>query len=106
MSLHLQWIIFQNLKFSNLLDEKRTVITVAHRISTVKNFDKIILMDNGEIVCIGEHEDLIENSELYRSLYYKNNNLEVQNEKRGFTYILISYIFNIRNNRLCIRSFK
>ena len=53
MSLHLQWIIFQNLKFFNLLDEKRTVITVAHRISTVKNFDKIILMDNGEIVCIG-----------------------------------------------------
>ena len=47
----------------------------------MKNFDKIILMDNGEIVCIGEHEDLIENSELYRSLYYKNNNLEVQNEK-------------------------
>ncbi|EKZ0422875.1 peptidase domain-containing ABC transporter, partial [Enterococcus faecalis] len=57
--------------FSNLLDEKRTVITVAHRISTVRNFDKIILMDNGEIVCIGKHEDLIENSELYRSLYYK-----------------------------------
>lgn len=37
----------------------------------MKNFDKIILMDNGEIVCIGKHEDLIENSELYRSLYYK-----------------------------------
>ncbi|EGO7925005.1 ATP-binding cassette domain-containing protein, partial [Enterococcus faecalis] len=61
--------------FSNLLDEKRTVITVAHRISTVKNFDKIILMDNGEIVCIGKHEDLIENSELYRSLYYKKQQI-------------------------------
>ena len=48
-------------------------------------------MDNGEIVCIGKHEDLIENSELYRSLYYKNNNLEVQNEKRIDLYFNLIY---------------
>ena len=50
-------------------------------------------MDNGEIVCIGEHEDLIENSELYRSLYYKTTIWRYKMKKRGFTYILISYIF-------------
>ena len=63
------------------------------RISTVRNFDKIILMDNGEIVCIGKHEDLIENSELYRSLYYKTTIWRYKMKKRGLTYILISYIF-------------
>ena len=53
-------------------------------------------MDNGEIVCIGEHEDLIENSELYRSLYYKNNNLEVQNEKkRIYLYFNLIYFLTL-----------
>lgn len=37
----------------------KTTIYIAHRISTVKNLDKIILVDNGEIVDIGTHEELL-----------------------------------------------
>lgn len=37
----------------------KTTIYIAHRISTVKNLDKIILIDNGEVVDIGTHDELI-----------------------------------------------
>ena len=44
----------------------RTTIYIAHRISTVKNLDKIILVDNGEIVDIGTHDELLSRCEEYQ----------------------------------------
>ncbi len=44
----------------------RTTIYIAHRISTVKNLDKIILVDGGEIIDIGTHEELLSRCEEYR----------------------------------------
>ncbi|OFY59892.1 MAG: ABC transporter ATP-binding protein [Bacteroidetes bacterium RBG_19FT_COMBO_42_10] len=55
--------------------EDKTVIVVAHRLSTVRNADKIVVMDNGRIVEIGTHETLIENNGPYFNLV--KNQLEL-----------------------------
>ena len=46
-----------------------TKIIIAHRISSVEDADKIIVMDNGEINGIGTHEELLKNNEIYREVY-------------------------------------
>ena len=55
----------------------RTVIVVAHRLSTVKNADQIIVMDNGQIVEIGNHDSLIMEKGVYYNLI--KNQLELGN---------------------------
>jgi subfamily B ATP-binding cassette protein MsbA len=53
----------------NLMQDK-TVFVIAHRLSTIQNADKIVVINEGEIVEIGSHEELlkIENG-AYRLLY-------------------------------------
>lgn len=51
------------------LVKDRTTIIVAHRLSTIKNADKIIVMHKGEIMEIGNHETLVEQKGLYYDLY-------------------------------------
>lgn len=55
----------------------RTVIVVAHRLSTVKNADQIIVLDNGHVVEIGNHTLLIEHKGVYYNLV--KNQLELGN---------------------------
>jgi len=47
----------------------RTAIIIAHRFSTIKKADKIVVMDRSKIVACGSHQELIEASPLYQSLY-------------------------------------
>ena len=47
----------------------RTVLVIAHRLSTVKNANKIILLDKGEIKEVGTHNELMEKEGLYSNLY-------------------------------------
>lgn len=49
---------------------KATVFIVAQRISTIKNADKIIVLDNGSIVGIGQHDDLMKNCSVYQEIAY------------------------------------
>lgn len=51
------------------LMEGRTVFVIAHRLSTIKNFDVIMVLDNGEIIERGDHDKLIDKKEVYYSLY-------------------------------------
>ena len=51
------------------LMENRTVLVIAHRLSTVKNADTIIVLDNGEIVESGTHEELYNLNGIYYNLY-------------------------------------
>lgn len=52
----------------NLMKD-RTALVIAHRLSTVQNADKIIVIDEGKVVEIGTHNELYENGGLYRRLY-------------------------------------
>jgi ATP-binding cassette subfamily B protein len=49
--------------------QDRTAIIIAHRLSTIVNSDRIIVMDNGEIVEEGTHTDLLNQKGKYASLY-------------------------------------
>ncbi len=53
----------------NNLIKGRTTIVIAHRLSTIHNADKIFLLESGKVITSGKHEQLIENSEQYKSLY-------------------------------------
>ena len=55
----------------------RTVIVIAHRLSTVKNTDQIIVLDDGKIVEHGKHEELINLKGYYYQLV--KNQLELGN---------------------------
>ena len=62
--------LINNLK--NIL-RNRSVIIVSHRISCVKHSDKIIVLENGEIIQEGNHKNLVSNDGYYKELYNKQN---------------------------------
>ncbi|MCL0051707.1 ATP-binding cassette domain-containing protein, partial [Thermodesulfovibrionales bacterium] len=47
----------------------RTTFVIAHRLSTVKNADRIIVLENGSIVEIGVHDELLKTGGIYKKLY-------------------------------------
>ena len=51
------------------LMKDRTALVIAHRLSTVQNADKIIVIDKGKVAEIGSHESLFEKNGIYRRLY-------------------------------------
>lgn len=51
------------------LIEDRTTFSIAHRLSTVRNADRIIVLEDGEIVEHGPHQDLLTNDDLYANLW-------------------------------------
>ena len=53
---------------SNLM-KSRTSLVIAHRLSTIENADKILVINNGEIIEKGTHLELLQNSGAYKKLY-------------------------------------
>ena len=51
----------------------RTVLVIAHRLSTIQTATRLILLDRGQVVAEGTHDDLRDGSELYRSLFHDGN---------------------------------
>jgi len=51
-----------------MLSEKATVITVAHRLHTIKNADQILYLENGQLQATGTHEYLVENIPAYKKI--------------------------------------
>lgn len=51
------------------LAQNKTVIMVAHRLSTIKNADQIIVLDTGKIVGNGKHAELLESCPTYQRLW-------------------------------------
>ncbi|MDE6678072.1 MAG: ABC transporter ATP-binding protein/permease, partial [Ruminococcus sp.] len=55
-----------------------TVIMISQRTTSLKDADKIVVMDDGETVGIGRHDELLEKCEIYREIYNSQ-----MNEKEG-----------------------
>ena len=49
--------------------KNKTVIAIAHRLSTLKEMDRIVVMDNGKIIESGSHKTLIQKKGLYNRFY-------------------------------------
>lgn len=57
--------ILQNLR---KIRKGKTTIIIAHRISTVRDLDKVVLLDKGKLVDVGTHEELLSRTELYKEM--------------------------------------
>ena len=56
--------------------KETTKIIIAQRISSIQDADQIIVMDNGMINGIGNHEELMKNNEIYRDIYNSQNRIK------------------------------
>ncbi|ESX22485.1 hypothetical protein X765_30345 [Mesorhizobium sp. LSHC440B00] len=52
--------------------EGRTGLVIAHRLATVRGADRIIVLQNGQVIATGNHDELIAMGGLYSKLYYLN----------------------------------
>ncbi len=57
---------------SELIKEK-TVIVIAHRLRTIRNADKIVLLNTGKIEAVGTDRELYKSSEFYKAMLEKSN---------------------------------
>ena len=53
----------------NALEYKPTVFIVSQRTSSIMQADKIVVLDDGELVGVGKHENLLKSCEVYREIY-------------------------------------
>ncbi len=53
-----------------------TKIIIAQRIASIQDADKIIVIDNGEIVDFGTHDELLKRNNIYQEVYYSQNNIK------------------------------
>ena len=51
------------------IKSQKIILIVAHRLSTIKNADNIIVLDNGKVSHFGSHNNLIKESEIYKKLW-------------------------------------
>lgn len=58
--------------------KNKTILVVAQRVTTVESADQILVMENGQLVESGTHEELLSNSEVYREIVTSQNQEEVK----------------------------
>ena len=63
--------------------EGKTVIAIAHRLSTIARMDRIIVIDDGQIVEEGSHAELLAKSGLYASFWARQSGGFLGTDKEG-----------------------
>ena len=53
------------------LTQNKTTLVIAHRFSTINKADKIVLLNQGNVIATGTHDELLKNSKEYKNLYQK-----------------------------------
>ncbi len=51
------------------LQKEYTILIIAHRLSTIQNADRILMLENGQIIAEGNHKQLLQNCKQYKELY-------------------------------------
>ncbi|MGZ6501258.1 MAG: ABC transporter ATP-binding protein, partial [Bacteroidia bacterium] len=70
-------------KAIDILTEGRTSIIIAHRLATIQKADKIIVMDHGEIIEMGNHQELLRKNGQYKKLFELQFKEEIINQSLG-----------------------
>lgn len=65
------------------MQEISTMVIVAHRLSTIKNADLIIVLESGKIIEMGNHQQLLNNRQGYYYLYTLQTEKELETERKG-----------------------
>ena len=60
---------------SNLIKDK-TVVIISHRMKSIENADKIVVLENGRVESQGDHEELLQKSKVYKNLIVKTKMAE------------------------------
>jgi ATP-binding cassette subfamily B protein/subfamily B ATP-binding cassette protein MsbA len=82
------------------LSRDRTTLVIAHRLSTVRKAHQIAVLDQGKVVEVGTHEELLQKGGYYSRLYgLQFSNTETAN-KTSQTYLRISYEVRTRLNSM------
>ena len=68
---------YVNLAIQNIMKD-RTCLIITHNLNTIKNCDKILILEKGRIVDSGTHDKLLKNSEIYSNLFEKFNKTSVK----------------------------
>ena len=60
----------------------RTTFIVAHRLSTIQKADQILVMNHGQIIEQGRHEELLKQNGFYHHLYYSQFDIQDEKERK------------------------
>tara|TARA_B000000441_G_C21541318_1_gene231822 strand:- start:167 stop:652 length:486 start_codon:yes stop_codon:yes gene_type:complete len=58
-------------KALTLLTKNKTTVVIAHRLSTILSSDQIYVVDSGKVIANGNHNELLQNSSVYKNFYDK-----------------------------------